>query len=54
MTEQVLAVRLTPVAMQLDLLCACAAYAPAYALSWWTGLPRNQLDLPPGEGYERE
>jgi hypothetical protein len=23
-------------------------------ISWWTGLPRNQLDLPPGEGYERE
>lgn len=23
-------------------------------VSWWTGLPRNQLDLPPGEGYERE
>ncbi len=23
-------------------------------VSWWTGLPRNQLDLPPGEGYERD
>jgi hypothetical protein len=23
-------------------------------ISWWTGLPRNQLDLPPGEGYERD
>jgi hypothetical protein len=23
-------------------------------VSWWTGLPRNQLDLPPGEGYEKE
>jgi hypothetical protein len=23
-------------------------------VSWWTGLPRNQLDLPPGEGFERE
>jgi hypothetical protein len=23
-------------------------------VTWWTGLPRNQLDLPPGEGYERE
>lgn len=23
-------------------------------VTWWSGLPRNQLDLPAGEGYERE
>jgi len=22
-------------------------------LAWWTGLPRNQLDLPPADAYER-
>jgi hypothetical protein len=23
-------------------------------VGWWTGLPRNQLDLPPSEAFERE
>jgi hypothetical protein len=23
-------------------------------LSWWTGLPRNQLDLPPADAFQRK
>jgi hypothetical protein len=23
-------------------------------LSYWTGLPRNQLDLPPSEAFQRQ
>jgi hypothetical protein len=23
-------------------------------IGWWTGLPRNQLDLPPEDAFKRE